>query len=77
MAVNISLKLNLDDSNVKKKLDDLRRASKKGMSFGKSETSTLSFTGKIQNKLDKAMDKAAKSFNDLANSTGKLMGRIR
>lgn len=73
MATPISLKLNLDDSNVKKKLEDLRRASKKGISFGQSEQSKASFTGKIQNKLDKAMDKAAKSFNDLANSTGKII----
>jgi hypothetical protein len=73
MAVNVSLKLNLDDSNVKKKLDDLRRASKKGMSFGQSDDSKLKGTASLQNKFDKAMDKASKALNDLANSTSKII----
>lgn len=65
MAVNINVKLNADDSSVKKKLSELGKAAKKGLNFGSGKDGTPTSTGrpsKASTILEKAMNDLAKSY---------------
>lgn len=63
MAVNINLKLNADDSGVKKKLADLAKMAKKGLTFG-GKDGTPSSSGKPSefSKFEKAMNRLSKAI---------------
>lgn len=70
MAVNINLKLNADDSGVKKKLADLAKMAKKGLTFGgkdgnpssSGKPSEFSKFEKAMNRLSKAIEKETKEI---------------
>lgn len=64
MAVNINVKLNADDSSVKKKLSELGKLAKKGLNFG-GKDGTPTSSGKPSRAstiLDKAMNDLAKAY---------------
>jgi hypothetical protein len=64
MAVNINVKLNADDSSVKKKLSELGKLAKKGLNFG-GKDGTPSSSGKPSRAstiLEKAMNDLAKAY---------------
>ncbi len=65
MAVNINVKLNADDSSVKKKLSELGKLAKKGLNFGGGKDGTPSSSGKPSRAstiLEKAMNDLAKAY---------------
>lgn len=65
MAVNINLKLNADDSSVKKKLSELGKLAKKGLNFGGGKDGTPTSSGKPSRAstiLEKAMNDLAKAY---------------
>ena len=63
MAVNINVKLNADDSSVKKKLSELGKLAKKGLNFG-GKDGTPSSSGKPSefSKFEKAMNRLSKAI---------------
>lgn len=63
MAVNINLKLNADDSSVKKKLAELGKLAKKGLNFG-GKDGTPSSSGRPSefSKFEKAMNRLSKAI---------------
>ena len=65
MAVNINIKLNADDSSVKKKLSELGKLAKKGLNFGGGKDGTPTSSGKPSRAstiLEKAMNDLAKAY---------------
>lgn len=79
MAVNINLKLNADDSSVKKKLSELGKLAKKGLNFGGGKDGTPSNSGKpspAMSKLDKAMNGLSKAIDNERKQIEK-QGRAR
>ena len=64
MAVNINVKLNADDSSVKKKLSELGKLAKKGLNFGGGKDGTPSSSGKPNefSKFEKAMNRLSKAI---------------
>lgn len=63
MAVNINVKLNADDSSVKKKLSELGKLAKKGLNFGGKDGTPMS-SGKPNefSKFEKAMNRLSKAI---------------
>lgn len=63
MAVNINLKLNADDSGVKKKLADLAKMAKKGLTFGGKDGNPSSSGKPCEfSKFEKAMNRLSKAI---------------